>query len=77
MVASFASVASPLPEAAIIGRGREQAVLRRHLAGLLAGQGSLVWVAGETGIGKMTLVDWLANEARRQGGPWSPGIATT
>ncbi|MGH2603965.1 MAG: ATP-binding protein, partial [Dehalococcoidia bacterium] len=61
------SLASPTLDAAIIGRSREQAVLRTHLAGVLAGRGSLVWVAGEAGIGKTTLVDWLAGEARRQG----------
>ncbi len=67
MIVSPVPLASPAPAAELIGRSREQAILRTRLAGLLAGHGSLVWVAGEAGIGKTTLVDWLAGEARDQG----------
>ena len=51
----------------LVGRAREQAALNAHLAAALAGQGSLVLVGGEAGIGKTALVSWLAAEARQRG----------
>ncbi len=51
----------------IVGREREQTLLRKTLDDLLAGQGSLVLVSGEAGIGKTTLVEWLAVEAEELG----------
>jgi DNA-binding NarL/FixJ family response regulator len=50
----------------LVGRSREQARLRRTLDELLAGHGSTVLVSGEAGIGKTTLVEWLAAEAQRR-----------
>ncbi len=41
--------------------------MRAALQAALAGRGGLVLVGGEAGIGKTTLVHWLAAEARRQG----------
>ncbi len=52
----------------LVGREREQATLRQALDDMLTGHGSLVLVSGEAGIGKTTLVDWLADEATDQGG---------
>ncbi|MGA7670831.1 MAG: BREX system ATP-binding domain-containing protein [Nitrolancea sp.] len=58
---------SPRNETAIVGRDREQATLRQALDDMLAGHGSLVLVSGEAGIGKTTLVEWLASEASTEG----------
>jgi DNA-binding CsgD family transcriptional regulator len=51
----------------VIGREREQQTLRDALDAMLAGRGRVVLVGGEAGIGKTTLVEWLAGEARRSG----------
>ena len=51
----------------LVGRQREQAVLRQHLDRLLTGQGSVVLVGGEAGIGKTTLVEDLSVHAEEQG----------
>ena len=55
----------------LIGREREQALLRHVLHEMLDGHGSLVLVSGEAGIGKTTLVEWLAREAEAAGLPGS------
>jgi DNA-binding CsgD family transcriptional regulator/tetratricopeptide (TPR) repeat protein len=39
-----------------VGRGREVAVLRDLVAGVVAGRGGVVWMEGEPGIGKSALV---------------------
>ncbi len=51
----------------LVGREREQVILRQALDEMLAGHGSLVLVSGEAGIGKTTLVDWLADQADEAG----------
>ncbi len=51
----------------LVGREREQGILRGQLTSMLAGHGSLVLVGGEDGIGKTTLVDDLTIEAEEQG----------
>jgi hypothetical protein len=51
----------------LVGREREQGILRGQLTSMLAGHGSLVLVSGEAGIGKTTLVDDLTIEAEEQG----------
>ncbi len=51
----------------LVGRAREQAALSAHLRSTLEGQGRLVLVSGEAGIGKTALVRWLIAEARQYG----------
>lgn len=50
----------------IVGRSREQLILRDHLASAVVGRGSLVLIAGESGIGKTTLAQSLAQEAEQR-----------
>ncbi len=51
----------------LIGRTHEQAILRQHREAAIAGQGSVVLVSGEAGIGKTTLVQDLAVDAQEHG----------
>lgn len=53
--------------AVMVGREREQTMLRQQFADTLRGQGRLVLVGGAAGIGKTTLVQSLADEARERG----------
>lgn len=50
-----------------VGRARERALLRDRLAAALAGEGILVLVGGEAGIGKTALVRAVGHEAMAQG----------
>ena len=59
--------AFPRAPSPIVGREREQVVLREELAAALAGRGRFVLLAGETGIGKTTLARDLAAEAAIRG----------
>ena len=52
---------------ALVGRDRERALLRERLAVALGGQGSLVLIGGEAGIGKTALAEALAFDARAEG----------
>ena len=61
----MSGVAFNRPE--IIGRQRERQFLRNLLASAIAGQGGLVLVSGEAGIGKTTLIDELITHARDAG----------
>src|SRR5215213_445351 len=49
--------------APLVGREHELAVLRDRLGAAVHGQGSLVLLGGEAGIGKSTLVETIAREA--------------
>jgi len=51
----------------IVGRERERTQLRRILHGAIDGQGSLVLISGEAGIGKTTLVRDLIQQAEDRG----------
>lgn len=51
----------------LVGREREQRLLRDQLAATLSGHGRLVLIGGEAGIGKTTLVRALAREAEALG----------
>ncbi|MHB8646217.1 MAG: AAA family ATPase [Thermomicrobiales bacterium] len=55
------------PDAApLAGREHEQTILRSHLAAATNGQGSLILIGGEAGIGKTTLAEALCREAGQQ-----------
>jgi len=51
----------------LVGREREQAILRDCLAAALAGQGSLVLIGDEAGIGKTALAESMCDVATTQG----------
>ena len=51
----------------LVGREREQVMLRDHLAAVFAEHGSLVLIGGEAGIGKTALADALCDTATMQG----------
>ena len=51
----------------LVGRDRELRILRAHLATACAGQGNLVLIGGEAGIGKTSLAEALCREAAEQG----------
>ncbi|MGA7670801.1 MAG: AAA family ATPase [Nitrolancea sp.] len=51
----------------LVGREREQAMLRAQLDRMLEGQGGTILVGGEAGIGKTTLVEDLSIDAEDQG----------
>ncbi len=70
--ASAAPVAIPIPVALsppqpLVGREQELATLRDRLAASLAGQGGLVLLSGEAGVGKTALAEALCHEAAQQG----------
>lgn len=51
----------------LFGREREQAALRERLSSALGGQGGLVLVGGEAGVGKTALTESLAYQAMLRG----------
>jgi DNA-binding CsgD family transcriptional regulator len=58
---------SPRAPSTLVGRDRELGVLREHLDAAMAGQGSLVLIGGEAGIGKTALAEATVREAKRAG----------
>jgi DNA-binding CsgD family transcriptional regulator len=59
-------MSAPSPRT-LAGRDHELTALRARLAATVGGQGSLVLVSGEAGIGKTTLAQFLCHEARDAG----------
>jgi ATP/maltotriose-dependent transcriptional regulator MalT len=59
-----ATTRAPIP---VVGREREQVVLREELATALGGRGRFVLITGESGIGKTTLARDLVREAEARG----------
>src|SRR5262245_47795720 len=51
----------------LVGRTRELGMLNERLEAALAGQGGLVLIGGEAGIGKSTLAEALLLDAREHG----------
>src|SRR6478672_3441172 len=51
----------------LVGRAREQAILRECLAAACAGNGSLALIGGEAGIGKTALAESICRDATEQG----------
>jgi len=49
--------------AGLTGRARERGVLDRFVAGVRAGEGRVLVVRGEPGVGKTALLDYLAGRA--------------
>jgi DNA-binding CsgD family transcriptional regulator len=63
--ASRSGIGFPRLPPFLVGRSREQAVLRAELAAALGGHGRLVLVGGEAGIGKTTLAQDLVRAMDR------------
>src|SRR5690349_3063353 len=57
----------PQPEPLIVGRERERQLLDEQFSAATAGAGRLLLIGGEAGVGKTTLVHWLAREAGSRG----------
>ena len=60
--------AAPLSESSLlVGRAPEMRIMRRALESMMRGEGRLVLVLGEAGIGKSRLLEALEAEARERG----------
>ncbi len=64
------AVPAPTAEAAMVGRGPELAVLRDAFAHASDGSRRIVFVTGEAGIGKTTLIDRFVDDLEREGSAW-------
>ncbi|MBC8163482.1 MAG: tetratricopeptide repeat protein [Roseiflexaceae bacterium] len=62
-----ASAEPPAATGPLIGRERELALLREHLAAAKAGQGCAVRIMGDAGVGKSRLTATLIDDARAAG----------
>jgi predicted ATPase len=51
----------------LVNRKKEFEELKNHLTNATQGQGNLVFIAGEAGVGKTRLVDELKTYAQSQG----------
>src|SRR3954467_7053987 len=66
------AVAARMTSSRMIGRTAELAELEGALTDAAAGRPSLVFVAGESGVGKTRILDEAAPRARAAGGPPPP-----
>src|SRR6478736_6762519 len=62
---SHTSTRTKPPGAQLLGRQREREVLARLLDGARGGDGGVLVVHGEPGVGKTALLDWMVEEARQ------------
>src|SRR5258705_13360548 len=53
------------PAAQLLGRQREREVLGRVLDAARGGEGGVLVVHGEPGVGKTALLDWMVEEGRQ------------
>lgn len=63
-----ASTLSPIltqSAAGLVGRGEEQVMLAQRLAELRSGQGGVVVISGDAGLGKSTLLAYVVSSAQR------------
>jgi len=59
---------TPKPSAIMVGRDGDLAALRRELVEVIDGVPRIVFVAGEAGVGKSTLIDRFVEELEHAGG---------
>src|SRR5437588_12870577 len=62
---SHARTSSGPREAQLLGRQREREVLGRLLNAALGGEGGVLVVHGEPGVGKTALLEWTVEEGRQ------------
>src|SRR5262245_55472493 len=66
MPSAVSPLQDDLDQPLMVGREREQRLLRGYFVAAVAGRGRLVLVGGSAGIGKTTLVAAMAREAEAQ-----------
>src|SRR5262249_57917270 len=59
------------PRLPVVGRDAELATLERHLARAFGGQRQIVFVTGDPGIGKTTVVEAFLERVAARGGFWA------
>jgi predicted ATPase len=67
--------ASPAGQVALVGRDAELERLAAAAAAAVAGQGKIVLISGEPGIGKTAILTWLVDRAAAAGARIASGAA--